>query len=79
MSNPEEWIKMISAPDVKPFDTNPIIYPATWVPLRLLQMYAVAKVSLFRSRHYGHFYRTHFVLFRRRLQNLMNIYGALQT
>ena len=49
MQNPEAWINMISAPDVKPFHPNPLIFPATWVPLRLLQMCAVAKVRLFLS------------------------------
>lgn len=45
MRNPEEWIRLISIPERRRFVPNPIIFPATWVPLRLLQMVAVAKVS----------------------------------
>ena len=48
MQDPEQWISMISSPQVdvqQPFEPNPILFPATWVPLRFLQMLAVAKVS----------------------------------
>ena len=47
MQDPEQWISMISAPQTsiqQPFQPNPLFYPSTWVPLRFLQMFAVAKV-----------------------------------
>ncbi len=47
MQDPEQWISMMSAPQttVQPrFQPNPLFYPSTWVPLRFLQMFAVAKV-----------------------------------
>lgn len=45
MQDPEEWISMISTPEVhQPFDPNAIIFPMTWISLRLLQMFSVAKV-----------------------------------
>ena len=44
MRNPEQWISMIAKPEMRPFDPNPLLFPATWIPLRLLQMVAVAKV-----------------------------------
>jgi len=45
MQNPEQWISMIAEPERRPFKPNPIMFPATWIPLRLLQMVAVAKVA----------------------------------
>lgn len=45
MSNPVTWFQTMAAPERRRFATNPIIYPTTWVPLRLLQMLAVAKVN----------------------------------
>lgn len=45
MQNPEEWISMIAEPERKPFNPNPFLYPMTWIPLRLLQMVAVAQVA----------------------------------
>lgn len=49
MQDPEQWISMISTPQTyaqqqQPFEPNPILFPSTWVPLRFLQMLAVAKV-----------------------------------
>lgn len=44
MQNPEQWIDMIAEPERRPFDPNPVLFPVTWIPLRLLQMVAVAKV-----------------------------------
>lgn len=47
MQDPEQWISMIATPQTdvqQPFEPNPILFPATWVPLRFLQMLAVAKV-----------------------------------
>jgi len=46
LQNPEQWISLLAIPERRPFDPNPIAFPATWVPLRLLQMIAVAKVRL---------------------------------
>jgi hypothetical protein len=51
MQDPEQWINMISTPQTyvqqqQPFEPNPILFPSTWVPLRFLQMLAVAKVRL---------------------------------
>ena len=45
MQNPEEWIRLVAQPERRPFDPNPLLYPATWIPLRLLQMVSVAKVA----------------------------------
>lgn len=45
MQNPEQWVKLLAKPERRPFDPNPIAFPATWAPLRLLQMVGVAKVS----------------------------------
>ena len=48
MKDPEEWITTIaSPPTVQPFAADPILFPATWAPLRLLQMMGVAQ-ALFR-------------------------------
>jgi hypothetical protein len=45
MNNPEEWIATVtSAPRLQPFSVDPILFPATWAPLRLLQMVGVAQV-----------------------------------
>jgi tryptophan-rich sensory protein len=44
MQNPEQWIDMIAEPERRPFDPNPVLFPVTWIPLRLLQMVAVARV-----------------------------------
>lgn len=46
MQNPEQWIRLIAIPERRRFVPNPIIFPATWLPLRLLQMVAVAKVRI---------------------------------
>ena len=46
MKNPEAFISMIATPEVKPFDPKPDIFPCTWISLRLLQMFAVAKVGI---------------------------------
>jgi len=45
MKNPEAFFSMIATPEVKPFDPKPEIFPASWISLRLLQIYAVSKVS----------------------------------
>lgn len=55
LQNPEQWISLLAIPERRPFDPNPIAFPATWAPLRLLQMIAVAKVCVFifePSRHF---------------------------
>lgn len=44
IQNPEQWISMVSYPSLS-FDPNPLIFPAAWFPLRLLQMVAVAQVA----------------------------------
>jgi tryptophan-rich sensory protein len=44
MQNPEQLIDMVAQPERKPFDPNPVMFPVTWIPLRLLQMVAVARV-----------------------------------
>lgn len=44
MQNPEQWISMVSYPSLS-VDPNPLIFPATWFPLRMLQMVAVAQVA----------------------------------
>lgn len=44
MQNPEQWISMVSSPSLS-FDPNPLIFPNTWFPLRILQMVAVAQVA----------------------------------
>ena len=46
MQNPEQWIKLIAIPERRRFVPNPIIFPATWLPLHLLQMVAVAMVRI---------------------------------
>ena len=46
MQDPEEWITTIASPPrVQPFAADPILFPATWAPLRLLQMLGVAQAS----------------------------------
>ncbi len=45
MQNPEQWVNLISVPDRNPFNPNPIMFPVTWAPLRLLQLTGVALVS----------------------------------
>jgi len=51
VQNPEQWIGMVSTPSLS-FDPNPLIYPATWFPLRMLQMVAVAKVAATEPNNY---------------------------
>jgi len=43
--NPEQWVSLIAIQERRPFDPNPIVFPATWAPLRLIQMIGVAKVA----------------------------------
>jgi tryptophan-rich sensory protein len=51
MRDPEAWISMIATPSSTTrkatfdhsFDPNPVLFPATWPPLKLLQMLAVAE------------------------------------
>lgn len=49
LQNPEQWISLLAVntniPERRPFDPNPFAFPATWTPLRLLQMIAVAKIA----------------------------------
>lgn len=45
MQNPEQWISLLSIPERRPFDPNPIAFPVTWPILRLVQMIGVAKVG----------------------------------
>jgi len=51
VQNPEQWISMVSTPSLS-FDPNPLIYPATWFPLRMLQMVAVAQVAATEPYNY---------------------------
>ena len=46
MQNPMQLFSLLASPERRPFDPNPIAFPATWAPLRLIQMIGVAKVSL---------------------------------
>lgn len=43
MQDPEAWVSMMATPSSprEPFEPNPILFPATWLPLRLLQLMAV--------------------------------------
>jgi hypothetical protein len=44
MKDPEEWITSIASPPaIQPFAADPILFPATWAPLRLLQILGVAQ------------------------------------
>ena len=49
LQNPEQWISLLSIPERRPFDPNPIAFPVTWPFLRLVQMIGIAKVSNFPS------------------------------
>lgn len=45
MQDPEAWVSMMATPSsplIEPFDPNPMLFPATWLPLRLVQLFAVA-------------------------------------
>jgi tryptophan-rich sensory protein len=47
MKNPEAFINMMATPEVEMVEMKPEIFPITWISLRLLLMYAVAKVRAF--------------------------------
>ena len=53
MQNPEQWIFFLQEKERRrPFDPNPLLFPATWIPLRLLQMMALAKVAATEPEDY---------------------------
>ena len=55
MQNPEQWISLRNYKERRrplPFDPNPFVFPATWIPLRLLQMVALAKVAATEPEDY---------------------------
>jgi len=44
MQDPEAWVSMMATPSLprsEPFEPIPMLFPATWLPLRLLQLLAV--------------------------------------
>ena len=43
ISNVDEVKNLLSHDGVKAFDPNPLIFPATWVPIKVLLIFAVAK------------------------------------
>jgi tryptophan-rich sensory protein len=48
MQDPDQWISVMSSPQsfvAQPFEPKPILFPATWVPLKFLQAIAVAKAA----------------------------------
>lgn len=53
MQNPEQWMFFLQEKERRrPFDPNPLLFPATWIPLRLLQMVALAKVAATEPEDY---------------------------
>jgi tryptophan-rich sensory protein len=49
MQDPAQWINLLSIPSQTKqqqttFDPNPLIFPITWGPLRILQMFALANI-----------------------------------
>jgi len=62
MQNPEQWIFLRNHKDEQrnrrtmAFDPKPFVFPATWIPLRLLQMVALAKVAATEPEDYTLWY-----------------------
>lgn len=55
MQNPEQWVHLIASPahpERRPFVPKPWLFPVTWIPLRLLQMVAIAKVAATNPQEY---------------------------
>lgn len=42
--DPEEWLSKSSVETKPHFDPNPLLFPATWIPLHILHIYAISKV-----------------------------------
>lgn len=55
IQNPEQWVHLIASPahpERRPFEPKPWLFPVTWIPLRLLQMIAIAKVAATNPQEY---------------------------
>lgn len=55
IQNPEQWVHLITSPahpERRPFVPKPWLFPVTWIPLRLLQMIAIAKVVATNPQEY---------------------------
>jgi len=53
MTSPEEWISTITTADDKPFNPNSLLFPTTWIPLRLLEIYSIGKAISAEPRHHA--------------------------